>query len=162
MYFHDISFKTQFLFAIYSFIGGFISGFFVLFLCSSVIKGKFKIIPDILCCILTTGILLLVNIAFQDAALRLYEVLFFLLALFICIYFFKRRSDRFLNKLYSLLKNIFIHPLFKICKISINKVKMILKKVSDLLYNAFKKIKWSFKKHGRKKCKKEIEKEAPL
>ena len=161
MYYHQIDFFTQSKFFIISFIAGVLSSFFALILCSKVISKKLKYISDVLFCLISLLIFVCTNIAFQDAALRHYEIFAFVFGLIISVFVFKKKTDIFIEKFYQK----FFFPLFSLIekeyKFIINKLKTLLKKVRSLLYNLISKIKELFFNNAKSKRKKQKEKSEP-
>lgn len=159
MYYHQIDFFTQSTFFIISFIAGLTDGVLALFLCSPVFKGKTKFFFDILFCVCTVLLIVCTNILFQDAALRVYEMIAFLTALLLFCGIFKKRSDALVIKIDNRLRQHILKPFHSFCKNSMNKCKNILKKQREVVYNLIHKHFRSFKRNGKKQNQKSEEME---
>lgn len=149
MYYHQIDFFTQAAFFMYSFIAGIVAGFFALFLCSAAFKGKTKVVLDIIFCLICVLILVCTNIVFQDAALRVYEVISFLSSLILFVVLFKKKSDILTEKLFRFIQKLIIQPIYRFCKYIINKLKNILKKIGIVVYNFIQKFKEKMKRNAK-------------
>ena len=160
MYYHQIDFVTQAAFFFYSFIAGIIAGVFALILCSSAFKGKIKAVLDIIFCLLSVFILVCTNIIFQDAALRVYEVISFISALILIVAVFKKKSDILTQKVFQFFFHFFIKPIQSFCKYIINKIKKILKKIGDVVYNFIHNNKEKMKRNARTKKEKKKKEDA--
>lgn len=161
MYYHQIDFFTQSRFFFISFGAGLLASLFSFFLCSKVISKKIKIITDIIFCLICVLIIVCTNIAFEDAALRLYELIAFISALLLMVFLFKKRVDMIAEKV---CKSV-IFPIFsffkKECKIIINKLKSLLKKIRSVLYNLLRKLKEHFFTNAKSKQKKQKKESEP-
>lgn len=135
MYYHEISFLPQLRFLVYSLMSGFADGIICSLLCSKAIKGKIKYAADFLFCIITVFIIVSVNIASQEGALRVYEVFGFSAGLLIFIAVFKKRTDKIFVFISDALKKILFNPICKFFKEIINKARLILKKQGVKVYN---------------------------
>ena len=151
MYYHQIDFFTQSAFFFISFIAGLFNGVLAVFLCSPIFTGKIKIAFDLLFCLCTVVVIVCINILYQDAALRVYEMIAFITALILFCAIFKKRSDALVLKIHSRLKRHLYLPVKTICKNSMNKCKNILKRQREVVYNYFTHKHFrSFKHHGKK------------
>lgn len=140
MYYHEISFLPQFRFLLYSLMTGFADGLLCSMLCNKAIAKKVLYITDFLFCIASVFIILCVNIGFQESALRVYEVLGFILGLCIYIFFIKKYTDRLFGAVYSFIIKVTVSPLKALFKIISDKSNLILKRVHILVYNLKKRI----------------------
>ncbi len=135
MYYHDIGFLAQSKFFLYSLCAGVADGLLALLLCSKAIKGKAAVICDFIYCLLSVLLIVCVNIVMQDAALRVYQMIAFLTALILTLILLKKRSDKIALAVQSFLSDKLFRPVFRHCKYIINKLKNILKKAYDVVYN---------------------------
>ena len=158
MYYHNIDFFTQASFFCYSFAAGILDGVLALFLCSSAWSHckRLKIVFDIFFALISVFLIVITNIIFQDAALRFYEMLAFFIALILFLCIFKKRGDKLTKTLFSFVYHHFVFPLMRLCKQIINKLKNVLKKIGNVVYNFIQKSKERIKQHAKKeKTKKE-------
>ena len=160
MYYHDIAFLAQSKFFIYSLLAGMADGVLCLFFCSKSVKESRKFVFDFLFCILSCFIIVIVNIAFQDAALRIYEVLAFILGLFLVVFTLKKRTDKVFVIVKNHLNKHFFTPVLNLFKLIINKIKLLLKKLHTMLYNLYSKFKEIKKRDAKKRTKKEKKEKA--
>ena len=137
MYYHEISLFPQLGFLLYSVFSGMIDGVICIFLCNPLFNKKMRFIADLIFTFLSTFLIVITNLIYQDAALRLYELLGFFFGLVLILITIKQRSDKFFIKRKNSLNKRIIIPINNKCKIIINKTKLVLKKITLLLYNLY-------------------------
>lgn len=137
MYYHEISLLPQLRFLLYSVFAGIIDGFICAFICNPIFSKKMRLLSDIIFMIISTFILVSTNLVFQEAALRFYELLGFFFGLILIIITFKHKTDIFFIKRKNAYSKRIVIPLKNKCKLIINKTKIVLKKVTLLLYNLY-------------------------
>ena len=160
MYYHDIGFLAQSGFFFVSFVTGVAAGFFALVLLAKPLSGKVRFLCDIVFCLMCVLLLVCTNIIYQDAALRVYEFLAFLLGLGLVLLVLKKHSDRFAQKVVNFGAKYIRVPLSNFCKNIMNKLKNILKKVHCMLYNFINQRKEKYKRNGGQTKKKKEKKES--
>ena len=137
MYYHEISLFPQLRFLLYSVFSGIIDGLICIFICNPLYGKKMRLIADFIFAIISTFLIIITNIVYQEAALRFYELLGFFFGLVLIIITIKQRSDKYLIKRKNAYnKRIFI-PLKNKCKIILNKIKIVLKKITSMMYNLY-------------------------
>lgn len=131
MYYHSIDFKTQSAFFLFSFLAGVLSGFLFLLLTANFKKRKIAIISETLACVLSLLIFLCTNLVFEDAALRVYELIAYLCAFILTVLLLKPARDKLAKKLY----NRFGKPFYERIKQLVNSLRRVLKKEWRIVYN---------------------------
>jgi len=161
MYYHDIAFGAQARFFLISFAAGLIAGCFALLLCAKPLKGALRFMGDIVFCLICVLLVVCNNIVFQEGALRVYEVIAFLIALASVVIILKKKSDKAAVKVSVLLQKILFLPLTKLFKHIMNNIKKLLKKARRMVYNFTNKSKEHLKRNAEKyTTKKEKKKKA--
>ena len=160
MYYHEISLLPQLRFLLYSVLSGMIDGVICALLCNPLFTKKVRLITDVIFSLFTTLIIVATNLVYQEGALRLYQLLGFFFGLILIIITFKHKTDKFFIKHKNIYNKRIVIPLNNKCKIIINKTKLVLKKVTSLLYNLYNRMFLKIKeKKANNGCKKEEKKE---
>lgn len=134
MYFHQISFFPQLGFFLISFFAGVSDGLLCLFICPSFLKRVLKGLSDFVFCIISASVFVIINIAYQDASFRLYQLIAFLLGLVLVLIFIKPKTD----KIFLLFYNKFIVKIINFLSFLFLKTKILLKRLYILMYNFIK------------------------
>ena len=137
MYYHEISLLPQLKFLLYSVFSGIIDGLICTLLCNPIFGKKVRFVLDFIFVIISTFIIVITNIVYQDAALRFYELLGFFFGLLLILLTYKKSSDNFFIKRKNAYNKRIVTPLKNKCEFIINKVKLVLKKITLLLYNLY-------------------------
>lgn len=158
MYYHEIAFLPQFRFLLTSFLFGIADGIICTVLCCPFFSKIVKSLFDFLFVIITCTIIVITNIIYQDAALRVYEVIAFFVGIIVVVITIKRKSDLILLNLYKKVLIRIFTPAKRIYELIINNLKILLKKISLMLYNLYIKVslivKRIFKVNGNKEKEK--------
>lgn len=158
MYYHEIAFLPQFRFLLTSFLFGIADGIICTVLCFPFFNKTVKFIVDFIFVIITCAVIVITNIIYQDAALRVYEVVSFFAGIMVVIITIKRKTDLLLLNLYKKIIIKIFNPTKRIYELIINYLKILLKKISLMLYNLYIRVslitKGIFKLNGNKEKEK--------
>lgn len=160
MYYHEISLFPQLRFLLYSVFSGIIDGVLCVLLCNPLFGKKARAVIDFIFVLISAFIIVFTNLVYQEAALRLYELLGFFFGLILIILTLKHKTDKFFLKRKTFYTKRIIFPIKNKSKLIFNKIKIILKKVTSLLYNLNNRIlNKSKEKNADNGCQKEEKKE---